>query len=109
MRKIFSTIALALVVVGCAQPEAKFERGNAAAVVPMTIKAGTTAHYLTDYYPQWVGADGVTTADERLSLNALTEDWSEFEVTATDEALVSTIDVLHGEETLSIVVLGNHT
>ena len=106
MRKIFSILALALVVVGCAQPEAKFERGNAAAVVPMTIKAGTTAHYLTDYYPQWVGADGVTTADERLSLNALTEDWSEFEVTATDEALVSTIDVLHGEETLSIVVLG---
>ena len=106
MRKIFSTIALALVVVGCAQSEAKFERGNAAAVVPMTIKAGTTAHYLTDYYPQWMGADGVTTADERLSLNALTEDWSEFEVTATDEALVSTIDVLHGEETLSIVVLG---
>ena len=106
MRKIFSILALALVVVGCAQPEAKFERGNAAAVVPMTIKAGTTAHYLTDYYPQWVGADGVSTADERLSLNALTEDWSEFEVTATDEALVSTIDVLHGEETLSIVVLG---
>ena len=106
MRKILSILALALVVVGCAQPEAKFERGNAAAVVPMTIKAGTTAHYLTDYYPQWVGADGVTTADERLSLNALTEDWSEFEVTATDEALVSTIDVLHGEETLSIVVLG---
>ena len=56
MRKIFSIFAVALValcVVGCAQPEAKFERGNAAAVVPMTIKAGTTAHYLTDYYPQW--------------------------------------------------------
>jgi hypothetical protein len=57
---------------------AKFELGNATAVVPMNIKAGTTAHYLTDYYPYWVGADNVTTADERIVLNNISGDWAEF-------------------------------
>lgn len=97
---------IALFAVGCAQPEAKFELGNAAAVVPMNIKTGTTAHFLTDYYPQWEGADGLSTSDERLQLSALTDNWSEFEVATDAEALVATIDVLHGDETLSIVVLG---
>lgn len=92
--------------VGCAQPEAKFARGNAAAVVPMTIKTGTTSHYLTDYYPHWVGADKLTVADERLSLTPRTDDWSEFDVTSNADVLVSTIDVWHDDEPLSIVVLG---
>ena len=84
----------------------KFAVGNKSAVVPMTIQAGTTNHYLTDYYPQWVGAENVTTADERLALAPVTEDWSEFEIKTDAEVLVSTIDVWHGGEPLSIVVLG---
>lgn len=85
---------------------AKFERGNASAVVPMNVKAGTTAHYLTDYYPYWVGADKLTTEDERIVLNNTSEDWSEFELSTEAEVLVSTIDVWHGDDALAIVVLG---
>ena len=60
-----------IVITGNPKAEkAEFARGNSFAVVPMNIKAGTTHHYLTDYYPQWEGADEVTTADERLTLTA---------------------------------------
>ncbi len=96
-----------LTLVGCLEPQsAKFELGNSAAVLPMTIKQGITAHYVTDYYPQWVGADNITTEDSRLVLRALTPDFAEFEVACDAEVVVSTIDVWHGEESLAIVVLG---
>ena len=87
---------------------AKFELGNSTAVVPMTVKSGTTAHYLTDYYPYWVGADDVTSADARIVLNNTSGDWSEFELTTEAEVLVSTIDVWHNCSALSIVVLGGN-
>ena len=87
---------------------AKFELGNSSAVVPMTVKSGTTAHYLTDYYPYWVGADDVTTADERIALNNTSGDWAEFELTTEAEVLVSTINVWHNDEELAIVVLGGN-
>ena len=90
----------------CNVAESKFALGNNATVVPMNVKVGTTAHYLTDYYPQWVGADNVTTADARLSLTPVVEDWSEFEVVTEATNFVSTLDVWHGEEALAIVVLG---
>ena len=87
---------------------AKFELGNSTAVVPMTVKSGTTAHYLTDYYPYWVGADDVTTADERIALTNTSGDWAEFELATEAEVLVSTIDVWHNDEALAIVVLGGN-
>ena len=86
--------------------KAEFARGNSFTVMPMNIKAGTTHHYLTDYYPQWEGAENVTTNDERLTLTATTENWSEFDVTTTADVLVSTIEVVHDNAPLSIVVLG---
>ncbi len=86
--------------------KAEFARGNSFTVVPMNIKTGTTHHYLTDYYPQWEGADEVTTADERLTLTATTENWTEFDVTTEADVLVSTIEVVHDNAPLSIVVLG---
>ncbi len=88
--------------------DAKFELGNAVAVVPMNIKAGTTSHYLTDYYPYWVGAENVTTTDERIALNNTSGDWSEFDLVTEAEVLVSTIDVWHNNEELAIVVLGGN-
>ena len=101
---------VSLFAVHCMSSEApaKFELGNAAAVVPMNIKAGTTAHYLTDYYPYWVGADDVTTADERIELNNTSGDWSEFELNTEAEVLVSTIDVWHEGNALAVVVLGGN-
>ena len=86
--------------------KAEFARGNSFTVIPMNIKTGTTHHYLTDYYPQWEGADEVTTADERLSLTATTENWAEFDITTTADVVVSTIEVVHDGAPLSIVVLG---
>ena len=84
----------------------EFARGNSFTVLPMNIKTGTTHHYLTDYYPQWEGAEGVTTNDERLTLTATTDNWAEFDVTRTADVLVSTIEVVHDNAPLSIVVLG---
>ncbi|MBR0363081.1 MAG: hypothetical protein IIX38_04725, partial [Alistipes sp.] len=96
-----------IVITGSPKAEkAEFARGNSFAVVPMNIKAGTTHHYLTDYYPQWEGADEVTTADERLALTATAENWAEFDVTTEADILVSTIEVVHDDAPLSIVVLG---
>ena len=86
--------------------KAEFARGNSFTVVPMNIKAGTTHHYLTDYYPQWEGADEVTTADERLTLTVTADNWTEFDVTTEADVLVSTIEVVHDNAPLSIVVLG---
>jgi hypothetical protein len=67
--------ALSFVAVSCATNEAKFALGDNAPVVPMGIAKGETTHYLTDYYPQWVGAENITTADERLILENLSGDW----------------------------------
>lgn len=83
-----------------------FELGNKDLVMPMNVKKGVTTHYLTDYYPQWSGADSITTEDERLTLTPLKDDWSEFTITTEAANFVSTIDVWHGESKLSIVVLG---
>ncbi len=100
-------IIVYIVIVGKPETEkAEFARGNGFAVVPMTIKTGTTHHYLTDYYPQWEGADEVTTADERLTLTATAENWTEFDVTTESDVIVSTIEVVHDDAPLSIVVLG---
>ncbi len=100
---------IALFAVACGSvttEQTEFQLGNNAAVMPLGITTGTTSHYLTDYYPQWAGADRLTTNDERISLTATQEDWSQFDITTEADALVSTIDVWHGEEMLSIVVLG---
>ena len=83
-----------------------FERGNSFTVVPMNITRGTTSHYLTDYYPQWIGADDVTTTDERLTITMTKENWEEFDVTTDADVVVSTIEVVHEDAPLSIVILG---
>jgi glycosidase len=104
--KVVAVAALSFVAVSCATNEAKFALGDNAPVVPMGIAKGETTHYLTDYYPQWVGAENITTADERLILENLSGDWSEFAVKTDAETLVSTIEVYHDGKPLSIVVLG---
>ena len=97
---------LSFVMVSCATNEAKFELGDNSPVVPLGVTKGETTHYLTDYYPQWVGADKVTSSDERLTLTNLAEDWSEFAITTDADAFVSSVEVWHDGKALSIVVLG---
>lgn len=96
----------ALLLVQCAPTAAEFKLGDASTVIPMTIKTGATSHYMTDYYPQWEGADNVTCNDSRLTLVAKDDAWREFEISTEADALVSTVEVWHGDQKLSIVVLG---
>ena len=93
-------------MVQCAPSSGEFKLGDAATVIPMIIKQDTTSHFMTDYYPQWVGADNVTTDDSRLKLVAKDDTWQEFDVLTDAQSFVSTIDVWHGDQKLSIVVLG---
>ena len=95
-----------LLLVQCSPVAAEFKLGDASTVIPMTIKQGTTTHFMTDYYPQWEGANNVTTNDSRLTLTAKDEAWQEFEVATEADVLVSTVEVWHGDQKLSIVVLG---
>jgi glycosidase len=93
-------------MVQCAPSSGEFKLGDVATVIPMIIKQDTTSHFMTDYYPQWVGADNVTTDDSRLKLVAKDDTWQEFDVLTDAQSFVSTIDVWHGDQKLSIVVLG---
>ena len=103
---VVSVVTFMLLTNKAEAEKAEFARGNSFTVMPMNIKTGTTHHYLTDYYPQWEGAENVTTNDERLTLTATSENWTEFDVTTTADVLVSTIEVVHDNAPLSIVVLG---
>ena len=108
LRNLF-LCALAGVMVSCGTEKpasGEFALGNNSAVVPMNVKCGTTQHYLTDYYPQWVGADSLTTADARIQIIPTTENNAEFEIRTAADAMVSTIDVWHDGQSLAIVVLG---
>ena len=97
---------LATAFIGCAEQNAEFAVGNQSAVVPMIVTNGTTKHFMTDYYPQWKGATNVTCDDERIQLMPTVDGWVEFDLTTQSDAFVSTLDVWHGDEMLSIVVLG---
>ena len=106
--RILSATAVSLVALSFVQctTNQDFQLGNSSAVTPLIVKEGTTSHFLTDYYPQWEGATSLTCNDERLLLAPATENWEQFDITAKGGALVSTIDVWHEAEKLSIVVLG---
>ena len=99
-------LSLGMLSCGNATQESSFEVGNSAPVVPMTISLGTTSHYTTDYYPQWEGAENVTTEDERLVITPTSDDWTTFDITTDAEVVVSTIEVWHEGKPLSVVVLG---
>ena len=97
---------VAALLVGCVKLNPDFAVGNQTPVVPLIVSEGTTTHFMTDYYPQWEGATNVTCDDERLSLKPVADGWVQFDITTESEAWVSSIDVWHGDEKLSIVVLG---
>ena len=97
---------LATAFIGCVEQNPEFAVGNQSAVVPMNVAKGTTKHFMTDYYPQWEGATNVTCDDERIKLKPTVDGWVEFELATECETMVSSLDVWHGDEKLSIVVLG---
>lgn len=103
---VAAAVSLAILSLVQCTPSQEFKLGNGSTVIPLSVKEGTTAHFLTDYYPQWEGATKLTCSDERLELTPTTDNWEQFDITAQGGPLVSTIDVWHGEDVLSIVVLG---
>ena len=108
IKSLFQILAAAVVSLALVQctPAQEFELGNGASVIPMTVKEGLTEHFITDYFPQWEGATNITSSDERLQLVPVGESWEQFGITAQGGVIVSTIDVWHAEDKLSIVVLG---
>lgn len=81
---------------------------NLQPVYPLHLGANPQRVLLTDYYPQWEGADSVSGRDG-VVVTAAAEDWSAFDVTAPEGVLVSTLDVWRGGKSLSIVVLKGET
>ena len=75
LQRLFICALATLALVGCKQ-SAEFAVGNQSPVVPLIVSEGTTSHFMTDYYPQWVGASNVTTDDARLELKAADENGS---------------------------------
>lgn len=80
--------------------------GNAAPACPMHVVQGVQHCYLTDYFPQWEGADSLTVAgDCGVTLAPTTADWSEFDLTSDGRTMAATLDAWRDGSRLSIVML----
>ena len=106
LKRLSLLVLAAMAFVGCCKQDAEFAVGNQSPVVPLIVAEGTTTHFMTDYYPQWEGATNVTCDDARLELKPTADGWVQFDITTESKVLVSSLDVWHGDEKLSIVVLG---
>ncbi len=78
--------------------------GNRQPVYPLHLAGESQQVYLTDYYPQWEGADSVTVKDG-LTIAPLKEDWSLFTLTSPEGCYVTTLDVWQQGQKVSIVAL----
>ena len=106
MKKILLFAGCLLALAGC--QSRLFDGGSAEAdlqpVYPLQLTGETQEVYLTDYYPQWIGADSVSGRDG-VQVKPLAEDWSRFEVSAPEGSFVTTLDVWQGGKSASIVAL----
>lgn len=106
MKRLLIATSCLIALAGC---QSRLFRGvpdeaNRQPVYPLHLNEGTQRVLLTDYYPQWVGADSVTGRDG-LVVTAAADDWSAFDVAAPEGTLVSTLDVWRGGKSVSIVAL----
>ncbi len=106
MKKTIFLLGCVLALAGCQSTlfEGVPAEANRQPVYPLHLSGESQQVYLTDYYPQWVGADSVTVADG-LTVAPLKEDWSLFELTSPEGNYVTTLDVWQGGEKVSIVAL----
>ncbi len=107
MKRFFLLILAVATLVGC---RSNFfteipEVGNSAPIYPMHLVGGTQHCYLTDYFPQWVGADKVTVSDDDITLTPTTDNWSEFDLTYDGEPMVTTLEAWRDGRSLSVVLL----
>ncbi len=110
MKRILIALSCLVTLAGC---QSRLFKGvpaevNRQPVYPLHLTEGTQRVLLTDYYPQWEGADSVSGRDG-IVVTAAAGDWSAFDVTAPEGTLVSTLDVWRGGKSVSIVVLKGKT
>lgn len=106
MKRIFFFLLAAVVLDGC-RPRIFSDLPVAGAgepIVPARLQPGANRLLLTDYLPQWEGADSVTSAS--LAVEPAADDWSEFIVTAPEGTFVATLEAWSEGRCLSVVVLG---
>ena len=103
MKKIVFALVAAIALCGC--QSTLFNNlpatGNALTIVPVQLKEGKNSLMLTDFLPEWDGADSITSST--LAVKALAEDWSEFEVTAPADAFVATLEMWQQGRCVSVV------
>ena len=81
-------------------------QGDGAPIYPLRLDGGVQHVFLTDYLPQWTGADSVTVGSgSKLKVETAKSDWSEFDVTGCGSASASTLNVWRDGRNLAIVVL----
>jgi len=108
MKKLSLIAFLAAAVCGCRTNffDGVPAAGNSLPAYPMHVAEGVQHCYLTDYFPQWNGADSVTSARGcGVTLVPTAADWSEFDLEYKGGAGVAAIDAWRGGERLSIVLL----
>lgn len=109
MKRLILVLGLGLLLAGCrtarftgAAPEA-----DASPILPLRLTEGVQHCYLTDYLPTWEGADSLTVdGNAALTLTPVTEDWSEFEVTAAADVQLATLSAWKEGNRLSLVAVG---
>lgn len=106
MKKIVVSLLAAVVLCGCQSVlfDNLPQSGNDRPIIPVQLKGGANTVILTDYLPEWDGADSVTSST--LAVKALAEDWSEFELTAPAEPFATTFEVWQDGACLSVVAYG---
>ncbi|MEE1098471.1 MAG: alpha-amylase family glycosyl hydrolase [Alistipes sp.] len=106
MKKFLLLFGCVLTVVACQSPifESVPQEAKMQPVYPLQLIGSEQEVYLTDYYPQWVGADSVTVKGE-LTVAPLTEDWSRFKVTSEEGCYVTTLTVWKEGKPASIVAM----
>lgn len=77
--------------------------GNSRPIVPARLVAGDNTLYATDYLPEWESVDSITSNE--LTIVPLSEDWSEFRVTASEQTRLATFEMWSEGSALSVVAL----
>ena len=85
------------------------QTGNGLLIRPCLMTQPSSEVMLTDYLPQWDGADSVTSTSKLIELKPLAENWSKFEVTSTSSCLLTTLEAWQQGRCLSFVVLNGAT
>ncbi|MCH5329322.1 MAG: hypothetical protein J1E04_00045 [Alistipes sp.] len=105
MKRLFLLFAVVTAAACCRERlfDNAAPQGDGAPIYPLRLKSGVQHVFLTDYLPQWDGADSVTSVGAVLSNAAA--DWSEFDIEGRGCPSVSTLEVWRDGRCVSVTVL----